>query len=800
MDAPGTVPESINCHECNAPIDLAGQQAFTQVECARCGALSVVPLKFASFLLLQTLGVGGVGTVYKALDLSLHRYLAIKILRKKLASDPHFIENFAREARAAASVNHPNVAHVYSFGEHEGQYYLAMELLERGSLDDWITQHGRVPEADVLAIGAQIAGGLHAAQQRGLLHRDIKPGNIQFNDEGVPKLVDFGLARAQHEASEDAGTQTVWGTPYYIAPETLRGRPEDFRSDMYSLGATMFHALAGRPPFDAATTREVVTQHATTPALSLKTFAPDLQQSTAAVIGRMLAKEPGERYDSYDALIHDLQEAQRRLRQGAPEPSPAPEIRPRRPLWPVIAGAAAVAGCAIAVWLFVRSRAPHAVPPPVAPATVADAVDFESEEAWAKSWRVATRELARGSFNDAILGYDGALYQAGRDRPRTRQWIRFFEAIALAASGQPDDAHKLLAEKARDPAADARVTPPVSVANFIQPLAGLWLGETAADDRETELPGWAKGLAHLTLGFRHLDAGQIEAARDEFRAYRELPLDETQRWAFELQPLAWRLADGCDETLRGLAQVEALEAAGKPATALELARTLKSGATLPAFRAAFEQREARLQNAIEERHRQAAREKDEQEARQRLHALDETAAAAAATYDFAAMLARYDAANFDAASEAIRQEFEQRKARARLLVEFKTQLARDIPRRPYESAGLPTRGGLQLVGRLTRATDTELVFANPYGELMAKWSDLAPATLMQLAEWYASGFASSEPPATQARRYLTLAAFARQFGSERAAAYWKRAMQLAPGIGADIEHAFGADAARMTGE
>ncbi len=794
MDAPGTVPETINCHECNAPIDLAGHPPFTQVECGRCGAVSVVPLQFANFLLLETLGVGGVGTVYKALDLALHRYLAIKILRKKLARDPNFIERFAREARAAASVNHPNIAHVYSFGEHQGQYYLAMELLERGSLDDRITQRGPLPEADVLAIGAQIAGGLRAAQQRGLLHRDIKPGNIQFNDEGVPKLVDFGLARAQHEQSEEAGSQTVWGTPYYIAPETLRGQPEDFRSDMYSLGATLFHALAGRPPFDAATTREVVTQHATTPALSLKTYAPHVQEFTAAVIGRMLAKEPAERYDSYDALIRDLHEAERRLRETAAKPAPTAEAPPRSRARLVMLGALAVAGGAILIWWLVRG---HAVPPsspPVVSAAGVETVDFEGEEPWAKSWRVATRALAQGKFNDAVLGYDGALYQVGRDRPRTRQWIRFFEAVALAASGQSGDAHQLLAEKARDPAADAHLALPVTALNFIQPLVGIWLGETPSADREPELPGWANGLTQLVLGFRHLDAGRIEAARDAFRAYRDLPLDESQRWAFELQPLAARLADGCDETLRGLAQIEALEAAGKPATALELARTMESNASLPAFRAALAERQTHLQAVIEQQQRQAARARQTEEARLRLRALDETATAAAATYDFQAALAAYETAHFDDASEAVRQEYQQRKAIARLLVEFKTQLTRDFSRRPYEAASLPTRDGRRLTGRLSRATDTELVFANPYGELMAKWSELAPATWMQLAEWYAAEFASTESPATQARRYLTLAAFARQFGSERAASYWKRAMQLAPSLQPEIKRAFGADA------
>ncbi len=249
MEVPGKVPESINCHACGAVIDLAGKVGFTHVDCPRCDAVSVVPVKCGNFLLLNMLGVGGMGTVYKAIDLHLNRYLALKILRPKLAASTEFIERFTREARSAAAVNHPNVAQVYSFGELDSQYYLSMELLERGSLDDRITREGKLTEKEVLEIGSSIASGLRAAQQRGLLHRDIKPGNILFTQEGVPKIVDFGLARGPADTA--AGDEQIWGTPYYIAPEKLRGQADDFRSDMYSLGATLFHALAGRPPFDA---------------------------------------------------------------------------------------------------------------------------------------------------------------------------------------------------------------------------------------------------------------------------------------------------------------------------------------------------------------------------------------------------------------------------------------------------------------------------------------------------------------------------------------------------------------------
>jgi serine/threonine protein kinase len=164
-----------------------------------------------------------------------------------------------QEARVTASVNHPHVVRVYSFGEADGQFYLAMELVEKGSLDDLMSVQNRVSEAQVLEIGAQIAQGLEAAAEKGLVHRDVKPGNILFADAHTAKIVDFGLARVLEEEAEARGE--IWGTPYYIAPERLNYEPEDFRSDIYSLGGTLFHAIAGRPPFEAESASLVALTH-----------------------------------------------------------------------------------------------------------------------------------------------------------------------------------------------------------------------------------------------------------------------------------------------------------------------------------------------------------------------------------------------------------------------------------------------------------------------------------------------------------------------------------------------------------
>jgi serine/threonine protein kinase len=195
-----------------------------------------------------------------------------------------------KEASITASINHPNVVKVYTVGQDRGLVYIVMELVDKGSLDDLMTLQGRVAEAQVLEIGIGIAKGLNAALQKGLIHRDIKPGNILFADAHTAKIVDFGLAVLQEHASTVAGE--VWGTPYYVAPEKLDNQPEDFRSDMYSLGGTLFHALAGRPPFEAETASMVALKHIKSQVVSLQAFAPDVSSSTAYVINKTLAKEP----------------------------------------------------------------------------------------------------------------------------------------------------------------------------------------------------------------------------------------------------------------------------------------------------------------------------------------------------------------------------------------------------------------------------------------------------------------------------------------------------------------------------
>jgi hypothetical protein len=265
---------------------------------------------FDHFELQEVLGAGGMGAVYRALDQNLNRHVALKLLRQEYSRDAEFVAKFQTEAAITASINHPNVVRVYSTGEDHGLIYLAMELVDKGSLDDLMTLQGRVAEVQVLDVGIQIARGLQAALQRGLIHRDVKPGNILFSDAHTAKIVDFGLAVFMHQA--EAGAE-VWGTPYYVAPEKLDNQPEDLRSDIYSLGATLFHAVAGRPPFEAETASMVALKHLKSQVVSLQAFAPDVSSATAYVINKTLNKDPAQRYQTYEEFIEHLDYARSEL-------------------------------------------------------------------------------------------------------------------------------------------------------------------------------------------------------------------------------------------------------------------------------------------------------------------------------------------------------------------------------------------------------------------------------------------------------------------------------------------------------
>jgi serine/threonine protein kinase len=302
----------VTCPECEAKVFIPGDLPPLSTEpCKRCGHSIMMPMQLRQFELRSKIASGGHGKVYRAWDSVLERMVAIKIMRKELESDAVALESFIREARACASLNHTNIIHIYSLDDLEGQRYLVMELADRGSLDTRIEKHQRLPELKVLDIGTKIAQALDMALKHNLLHRDIKPGNILFNADDEPKLIDFGLAR--NVDAEPESSAVTEGTPYYVAPEKIKRERETFLSDMYSLGCTLYHALTGHVPFEAPTVEELVAAHVHTPVTPPNLVIPEITQLTSDVLTKVLSKNPADRYLSYDELHMALEAARTHL-------------------------------------------------------------------------------------------------------------------------------------------------------------------------------------------------------------------------------------------------------------------------------------------------------------------------------------------------------------------------------------------------------------------------------------------------------------------------------------------------------
>lgn len=268
------------------------------------------------FQLTRKLGQGGMGQVYLARQISLKRQVAVKILRTDLASNITALKRFQHEAEAVARVTHANIVQVYAIGESDGLHYMALEYVEGRNLRDYINRKGPPEVAIAITIMRQVAAALHRASELGFVHRDIKPENILLTRKGEVKVADFGLSRCFTTDQPLNITQSgiTMGTPLYMSPEQVQGHVVDPRSDIYSFGVTCFHMLTGEPPFRGQTPFEVALQHVQNEPPPLAEARPDLSPDLCAIVHKMMAKKPEDRYQTAREIMRDLA----RLRDGLP--------------------------------------------------------------------------------------------------------------------------------------------------------------------------------------------------------------------------------------------------------------------------------------------------------------------------------------------------------------------------------------------------------------------------------------------------------------------------------------------------
>ncbi|NIO69138.1 MAG: protein kinase [Anaerolineae bacterium] len=282
-----------------------------------------VPEKLGKYKIIEEVGRGGFAAVYKAVDTTLDRTVALKVLASHLLWDPTFVQRFQREAKVAANLDHPNIVTIYEVSQIEGVYFIAMQFLEGRTLSQILKAVGPLPVSGVQAIIEQIASALDYAHARGLVHRDIKPSNIIVARDGKVTLTDFGLVKAG-EGTQLTATGVVFGTPEYMSPEQAEGKKLDAQSDIYSLGVVLYEVLAGRAPFVADTTPAVMYKHVHEPP-PLEELPSDLPQGVVAVVEKALAKKREERYQSAGEMAQALQEATEARVKVVPIP-PEPEI------------------------------------------------------------------------------------------------------------------------------------------------------------------------------------------------------------------------------------------------------------------------------------------------------------------------------------------------------------------------------------------------------------------------------------------------------------------------------------------
>lgn len=315
------------CPACKGIVSVNNKYLGHKVQCGHCKEVVSVPQSrvapgavIADFIIRKELGRGGMGIVYLSHQISLDRAAALKVLSSTYANDSQFVVSFIREARAAARLNHPHIVQAYSVGEDDGIFYFAMENIDGPTMKSVLKKQQKIPCDQAIVIIQQIAEALsYAWQELKLIHRDIKPDNIMLTENGKAKLSDLGLASIAGEI-DDGDSDEIMGTPQYISPEHLTGAPMDTRSDIYSLGATFYHFVTGKFPYEGKNAAEIARQHLTGTLIPPHEVNPDVPKEVSRIIVKMMARDPMDRYQNAEELIDDL----RALHKNTPAQSSVP--------------------------------------------------------------------------------------------------------------------------------------------------------------------------------------------------------------------------------------------------------------------------------------------------------------------------------------------------------------------------------------------------------------------------------------------------------------------------------------------
>jgi len=298
--------DSAFCRKCGTRYDSTDQASFTKTLETTTGELARGTLFAGRYEVIEELGTGGMGKVYRVFDNRIKEEVALKLLRPEIASRQRTVERFRNEIRLARKIVHKNVCRMFDMGEERGTQFITMEYVAGEDLKSFIRRVGRLPVGKAVIIGRQIAAGLAEAHKIGVVHRDLKPGNIMIDKDGDARIMDFGIARSLAGGGTTAEGEVI-GTPEYMSPEQVEGKETDQRTDIYALGAILFEMVTGRVPFEGATPFSIANKHKTEPAPDATTLNPQVPPDMSRIILRCMEKLPEERYQTTGELLADLE-------------------------------------------------------------------------------------------------------------------------------------------------------------------------------------------------------------------------------------------------------------------------------------------------------------------------------------------------------------------------------------------------------------------------------------------------------------------------------------------------------------
>ncbi len=742
------------CPTCGALIDVAGEEPFKLMHCPTCGGAMRVRRQFDHFELQEELGSGGMGTVYRALDQNLGRQVALKLLQKEQSGNPEFIAQFAKEAAITASINHPHVVKVYSTGVDHGLVYIAMELVDKGSLDDLLAQEERVPEVQALTTGIQIAQGLNAALGRGLIHRDVKPGNILFANAHTAKIVDFGLAVLMEHAGMVMGE--VWGTPAYVAPEKLDDKPEDLRSDIYSLGATLFHALTGVAPCEVETNQMKVLLEIKRKEPSLRAVLPEVSAATAFAIDKTLKFDPADRFQTYEELIEALEFARDEVVAAAQEEEAAELAEeeaanaPEKDMsWVTYVVVVLVVAVGLGVFKM-RERWLHRTP---------EEIEEEAHGGGGIDGKYqAARMLLAGSDGPKAAAAFRAL-EALPNVPQPRlNWITLHAGLAEFLAGRVEEGR---ADFAKIEGRGNFSTDPTEqrLANFFVSTAKLAASDAAVPAAAVQAlePEGEEAIALLVCAAKDWAMEDFENAGPLFRQFGEAAFPAKAAWVAEYKALAAPFAADYAAYAKAAGAAKGADTLAGRETALAAVEAAKAKLTKPGALA------AKLDAMTADFREKIAKEKEELAGQMTaMEAADQKALAEMKTklvalcgqFRYTEAYAAVKATNVH--SESGRKLHAVMMKKTEWLARFKATLIADITGIGY-AVPLVKKNGLQMAGGAHRANDTQVEIVSQFGSVPVPWTDLSNDCIYAMGQ---SFLRANYPPDKLADRAWYLGVFA----------------------------------------